>query len=104
MAVILGAHFVGGIVGFGVLTVAAMLIGLSVAGVSDAVALSLRQRESVIGVNTLPRGPSGPDYGPGDAELPLLPALDLAERPSCWRGRSRSSTTGPSRPHCGRAP
>ncbi|HEY5520873.1 MAG TPA: ABC transporter permease [Candidatus Limnocylindrales bacterium] len=53
MAVILGAHFVGGIVGFGVLTVAAMLIGLSVAGVSDALALSLRQRESVIGVNTL---------------------------------------------------
>ena len=30
-----------------------MLIGLSVAGVSDALALTLRQRESVIGVNTL---------------------------------------------------
>ena len=53
MAVALGAHFIGGIVGFGVLTLAAMLIGLSVAGVSDALALSLRQRESVIGVNTL---------------------------------------------------
>ena len=53
LAVVLGATFRGGVLGFGVLTLCAMLVGASVAGFSDAMALALRQRESVIGVNTL---------------------------------------------------
>jgi ABC-2 type transport system permease protein len=43
----------GGLLGFGALTLCAMLIGATVASLSDALALMLRQRESVIGVNTL---------------------------------------------------
>lgn len=53
LAFILGAHFPGGVLGFAILALSAMLVGLCVAGLSDAMALTLRQRESVIGINTL---------------------------------------------------
>jgi ABC-2 type transport system permease protein len=53
LALLLGAHFEGGLLGYGVLTLCAMLLGASVASFSDAMALTLRQRESVIGINTL---------------------------------------------------
>jgi ABC-2 type transport system permease protein len=49
----LGARFEGGILGYGALTVCAMLVGATVAAFSDAMALMLRQRESVIGINTM---------------------------------------------------
>ncbi len=53
MALALGAHFDGGLPGFLALTACAMLVGAAVASFSDAMALTLRQRESVIGINTL---------------------------------------------------
>jgi ABC-2 type transport system permease protein len=53
LALLLGARFEGGLLGFGALALCAMLIGATVASLSDALALMLRQRESVIGVNTL---------------------------------------------------
>lgn len=53
LAWLLGARFEGGLLGFGALTVCAMLVGGTVAAISDAMALVLRQRESVIGINTL---------------------------------------------------
>lgn len=53
LAWLLGAHFAGGLLGYAALTVCAMLVGATVAAVSDAMALILRQRESVIGINTL---------------------------------------------------
>jgi ABC-2 type transport system permease protein len=53
MALALGAHFEGGIIGFGALTLCALLLGAAVASFSDAMALILRQRESVIGINTM---------------------------------------------------
>ncbi len=53
LALLLGAQFDGGLVGYGALTLCAMLIGAAVAGLSDAMAIMLRQRESVIGINTL---------------------------------------------------
>ena len=53
LAWLLGAHFDGGLLGFGALTLCAGLIGASVASFSSAMALMLRQRESVIGINTL---------------------------------------------------
>jgi ABC-2 type transport system permease protein len=53
LALLLGAQFPGGIAGFAVLTLCAMLVGASVSSISDAMALSLRQRESVIGINTM---------------------------------------------------
>jgi ABC-2 type transport system permease protein len=53
MALLLGAHFAGGIIGFGALTLCALLLGAAVASFSDAMALILRQRESVIGINTM---------------------------------------------------
>jgi ABC-2 type transport system permease protein len=53
LALLLGAHFAGGILGFAVLTLCAMLVGAITASFSDAMALLLRQRESVIGINTL---------------------------------------------------
>ena len=53
LALLLGAHFPGGPLGYGVLTLCAMLVGAIVASFSDAMALLLRQRESVIGINTL---------------------------------------------------
>jgi ABC-2 type transport system permease protein len=53
LALLLGAHFDGGLLGYAALTACAMLVGASVASFSDAMALLLRQRESVIGVNTM---------------------------------------------------
>jgi ABC-2 type transport system permease protein len=53
LALVLGARFEGGILGYGALTVCAMLVGATVASFSDAMALLLRQRESVIGINTM---------------------------------------------------
>lgn len=53
MAFLLGAKFDGGIGGFAVLVVAALLLGAAFGALSDATALVLRQRESVIGVNTM---------------------------------------------------
>ena len=53
LAFVLGAKFEGGILGYAALTVCAMLVGATVAAFSDAMALMLRQRESVIGVNTM---------------------------------------------------
>jgi ABC-2 type transport system permease protein len=53
LALLLGAKFEGGILGYGALTLCAMLIGATVAAFSDAMALLLRQRESVIGINTM---------------------------------------------------
>ena len=52
LALLLGATFAGGLLGFLAMTACAMLIGATVAAFSDAMALRLRQRESVIGVNT----------------------------------------------------
>ncbi len=53
VALLLGARFAGGIVGFGVLLLCAMLVGASVAAFSDAIALGQPNRETVIGINTL---------------------------------------------------
>jgi ABC-2 type transport system permease protein len=53
LALLLGATFAGGLLGFLAMTVCATLIGATVAAFSDAMALRLRQRESVIGINTL---------------------------------------------------
>lgn len=53
LALLLGAHFDGGLPGFLALTACAMLVGAAVASFSDAMALILRQRKSVIGINTL---------------------------------------------------
>ena len=53
LALLLGARFEGGALGFAVLTLCAMLVGAITASFSDAMALLLRQRESVIGINTL---------------------------------------------------
>jgi ABC-2 type transport system permease protein len=53
LALLLGARFEGGTLGFAVLTLCAMLVGAIAASFSDAMALLLRQRESVIGINTL---------------------------------------------------
>ena len=53
LALLLGARFEGGALGFAVLTLCAMLVGAIAASFSDAMALLLRQRESVIGINTL---------------------------------------------------
>lgn len=51
-ALLLGAHFAGGILGLAVATLCAMLVGAAFASLSDAFALTLRQRESVIGINS----------------------------------------------------
>jgi ABC-2 type transport system permease protein len=53
LAFVLGARFEGGLLGYGALTLCAMLVGATVAAFSDAMALMLRQRESVIGINTM---------------------------------------------------
>ena len=53
LAVLLGARLSGGPVGFAVLVLAAVLLAASFAALSDASALVLRQRESVIGLNTM---------------------------------------------------
>jgi len=46
-------YFDGGLLGFGALMLCAGLVGASVAAFSCAMALMLRQRESVIGISTL---------------------------------------------------
>jgi ABC-2 type transport system permease protein len=53
LAWLLGAEFAGGPIGFGVLIGVAVLVAFAFAALSCAMALSLRQRESVIGVNTM---------------------------------------------------
>ncbi len=53
LAWLLGAHFASGPLGFGVLVVCAILLAFTTASLSDAAALTLRQRESVIGISTL---------------------------------------------------
>jgi ABC-2 type transport system permease protein len=53
LALVLGAKFEGGVLGYAALTACAMLVGATVAAFSDAMALLLRQRESVIGINTM---------------------------------------------------
>ena len=53
LALLLGARFAGGPVGFAVLVLCAVLLAASFAALSNASALLLRQRESVIGINTL---------------------------------------------------
>lgn len=52
-ALLLGAHFDGGLAGIAVLLAATLLLGAAVSSFSDAMALTLRQRESVIGINTM---------------------------------------------------
>ena len=53
LSVLLGARFSGGPIGFAVLILAAVLLAAAFAALSDASALVLRQRESVIGLNTM---------------------------------------------------
>lgn len=53
LSLVLGARFEGGPVGFLALTGCAVLIGATVASFSSAMALALRQRESVIGINSM---------------------------------------------------
>jgi ABC-2 type transport system permease protein len=52
LAWVLGARFASGIGGFAILVACAVLLAFSFASISDAMGLTLRQRESVIGVNT----------------------------------------------------
>jgi ABC-2 type transport system permease protein len=52
LALLLGARFAGGPLGFAVLVLSAILLGAAFAALSDASALVLRQRESVIGLNS----------------------------------------------------
>jgi len=49
---VLGAHYAGGIPGFAALAAAALLLGMAFGSVSNAFALMVRQRESLIGLNT----------------------------------------------------
>jgi ABC-2 type transport system permease protein len=53
LAWLLGARFEGGPIGFAVLVGCAVLVAFTFAALSDAMALTLRQRESVIGINTM---------------------------------------------------
>ena len=52
LALLLGARFGGGPLGFTVLVLSAVLLGAAFSALSDASALVLRQRESVIGLNS----------------------------------------------------
>jgi ABC-2 type transport system permease protein len=52
VALALGARFEGGILGYAALTACAMLVGAAFAAISDALALVVRQRESVIGFSS----------------------------------------------------
>ena len=52
LAFLLGARFGGGPLGFAVLVLSAVLLGAAFSALSDASALVLRQRESVIGLNS----------------------------------------------------
>jgi ABC-2 type transport system permease protein len=51
IALLLGARIEGGILGFGALVLAAILLAFAFASLSNALALVVRQRESVIGIN-----------------------------------------------------
>ncbi len=53
LAWLLGARFTGGPLGFAVLVLCAVLLAAAFAALSNAGALVLRQRESVIGLNTM---------------------------------------------------
>jgi ABC-2 type transport system permease protein len=53
LAWVLGAEFAGGPLGYVVLVACAVLLAFAFASLSDALALVLRQRESVIGVNVM---------------------------------------------------
>jgi ABC-2 type transport system permease protein len=53
LALVLGARFEGGLLGYAALTLCAVLVGAAVASFSSAMALAIRQRESVIGINTM---------------------------------------------------
>ena len=53
LAWVLGARFAGGLAGFSVLVVGALLVAAAFGSLSDALALVIRQRESVIGINVL---------------------------------------------------
>jgi ABC-2 type transport system permease protein len=53
LALLLGASFEGGVAGFMVLLGIGILLGAGFGGISMATALSVRQRESVIGMNQL---------------------------------------------------
>jgi ABC-2 type transport system permease protein len=53
MAWLLGADFAGGVGGFAVLVASAILIAAAFGSLSNALALLLRQRESVIGINVM---------------------------------------------------
>jgi ABC-2 type transport system permease protein len=53
MAWLLGADFAGGVGGFAVLVACAVLIAAAFGSLSNALALLLRQRESVIGTNVM---------------------------------------------------
>lgn len=53
LAWLLGATFAGGIGGYAVLVACAVLLAFAFASLSCAMALTIRQRESVIGVNTM---------------------------------------------------
>jgi ABC-2 type transport system permease protein len=52
LAFVLGAQFEGGVFGFGALVLCALLLGASFAALSNAMALMVRQRESLIGANS----------------------------------------------------
>jgi ABC-2 type transport system permease protein len=51
IGLLLGARLEGGPLGFGVLVLASVLLAFAFASLSNALALTLRQRESVIGIN-----------------------------------------------------
>lgn len=53
LAWLLGAHFASGILGFAVVLGCAILLAFAFASLSNALALLLRQRESVIGINVM---------------------------------------------------
>jgi hypothetical protein len=53
LAWLLGAEFAGGAGGFAVLVLGAVLLAFAFAAISNAIALLVRQRESVIGANTM---------------------------------------------------
>ena len=53
LAWVMGAEFAGGIGGYAVLVLCGMLIAATFGSISNASALLLRQRESVIGLNTM---------------------------------------------------
>lgn len=53
IALLMGARFVGGVLGFAVLLVVVSLLGAGFGGISMATAVTIRERDSVIGMNQL---------------------------------------------------